>query len=128
MKKQKNILLLLILLLSFNFLKGKGKSIDFSEMIRNCKLIAIVEFKGGNLKRTKFDLVIETVLKGKTSKKEITVEKAESCTPHLTKGKRCIAFINSHNQFEWVGLSNDIENKLIFMEGFYDYNSYDVWP
>lgn len=97
-------------------------------MIKSSKLIFIGTYEGSNLIGTRFDLKVESVLKGKFSRKKITVGKTKSGTPYAKKGKRIIAFINWKDEWEWVGYSDDLENGFIQMEGFYDWNSYDVSP
>lgn len=124
----KKIICLFAFLALCSLATARGKIISFSDMIKSSKYIFIGTYEGSHLRRTRFDLTVESVLKGNLTKKKITVGKTKSGTPYAEKGKRLIAFINWKNEWEWVGLSKDLENGLIHMSGFYDWNFYDVSP
>ncbi|MDX2360228.1 MAG: hypothetical protein QNK23_05450 [Crocinitomicaceae bacterium] len=127
MKYLKTILLFMFIF-GQHMIYAKGKSIDLSELIKESKLIVIAEYRSSNLMKTVFHLKVESVLLGKIDNTTIKVKSPDNGTPYVRKNEKFIAFINKQNEFEWIGYIADLENDMVYLSGFYDYNSYDVWP
>lgn len=150
MKNLKYILYLTVITSSLNCLADHPMGISFAEMIEQSKTIVIAEFLGpsntsyndslnpfsylGN-----YSLRVHKVLKGNIETTTIELSRAHG-TIYLEKNKRFIAFINKENQFEWYGgiptkdrgirgdSLDNLENNMIMMAGFYDFNAYLVSP
>lgn len=131
------LLLCLLLLLPFDA-AAEPMHIYFNEMMAQSPNIAIIEFLGweGNAKTAydvfQYQVKVLEVLRGtwKAGATQ-TVGRAHGGV-QVEKGTRCIAFINNDGGFEWVGVplrkEQTLENGLIFLEGFYDFNAYLVSP
>ncbi len=110
-------------------------SIWFSDMIKQSKSIVIGTYEGYNgstaYESDKYYFNVIESLKGDEQPGKITLDRAHGCV-HVAVGTYCIAFINHKNQFEWVGTSKevkeDLDQTLLFLEGFYDFNAYIVAP
>jgi hypothetical protein len=119
---------ILILLCAVSITARAGLMIiPFDEMISKCSKIVIGKYIDSDEPRFNFRIQVETVLKGKTGEKIISVGRATG-SPDVAKGKRFIAFINETNGWEWVGTADSLETDIISMFGFYDFDGYLVNP
>jgi hypothetical protein len=102
-------------------------SINFDDMIAQSKRIVIAKYSGNDTNEFQFRLRVESVLKGGATDSIITVGRAYG-KPYVRENSRFIAFINEQGLWEWVGEGDDLENGMIEMRGFYDWNAYWVSP
>lgn len=109
------------------FLSAHPMGIRFDEMIARCKKIVVGKFLHSYLKETNYAIDVEYALKGNVGAGRMTVGRAYGRVG-LQEGTRFMAFVNEKNELEWAGLSDSLETGMIYLRGFYDYNSYDVWP
>lgn len=128
------ILLCSFFLLVVHQLSARPMGIAFNEMITKCKTIVIAEFLGPEFPdaeiQMRFKLKVTKTLHGSVTSDTILVGRAHG-RPYVREGVECIAFINQSGDFEWVGNSvgnKPLEQSVIFMEGFYDFNAYLVSP
>ena len=110
--------------------------INFNDMIKQSKTIVMGTYLGYNGKTPydsfKFYFKVYQTLKGETQADTIILNRAGSGAVELAIGTYCVAFINNNDAFEWVGTSNtvhkNLDNSLLFLQGFYDFNAYIVAP
>lgn len=110
--------------------------IDFDDMIKQSKTIVMGNYLGFNGKNayesTQYYFAVYQTLKGEATTDTIVLNRASSGSVQLAIGTYCVAFINEQNGFEWVGTSKKIntilDNTILFLEGFYDWNAYIVGP
>jgi len=122
----KSILTLLIVLFSFSA-KAAPIIIGFDEMIAKSKSIVIGTYLGEYVTGKSFHIEVDSVVKGATRSGIIAVNKAKGI-PRLNPGTKVMAFINNLDQWEWVGLSENFNRDVIYLQGFNDRNAYEVFP
>lgn len=117
----------LVILISGFSLCAKPLSINFENMMAKSKSIVIGTYLGEYVAGKTYHIEVDTVVKGAGKSGIIAVNKAKG-VPRLNPGTRVMAFINDQDQWEWLGLSENFNAGVIRLSGFYDLNSYDVYP
>jgi hypothetical protein len=138
----KRLWMSLVLIVSFSALSAEPMWITFSDMMKQSKTIVFCQFLGradtsnalnNDTYLGNYLLKVEEVFKGDVKEKIIGVGRAHG-EVFLKNGRRYIAFINQNNEFEWYGefisygKKSLLDDGLIKIEGFYDYNAYLVGP
>lgn len=123
---KKIILILCAVALSFAAY-AKPIIISFEDMMAQSKSIVIGTYLGEYVTGKIFHIEVDSVVKGAQKSGIMTANKAKGI-PRLTPGTKVMAFINQQDQWEWCGLSDDFRHGIIYLNGFYDLNSYEVFP
>lgn len=119
-------ILILIYLISTSAV-AKPIIISFEDMMAQSKSIVIGTYLGEYVTGKIFHIEVDSVVKGTSRTGIMTVNKAKGI-PRLIPGTKVMAFINNQDQWEWCGLSDDFRHGIINLNGFYDLNSYQVFP
>lgn len=110
--------------------------IGFDEMIRKSKTIVMGTYLGFNGKTAyesnQYYFAVYQTLKGTNQADTLVLNRAGSGSVEIPVGTYCVAFINEKDEFEWVGttkkINKTLDNTILFLEGFYDWNAYIVGP
>jgi hypothetical protein len=119
--------ILLALIAVSSFANAKPILISFEEMMAQSKSIVIGTYLGEYVAGKTYHIEVDTVVKGAPKSGIVSVNKAKGI-PRLLPGTKVMAFINQQDQWEWYGESSDFRHGIIALQGFNDYNSYDVYP
>lgn len=106
---------------------AKSIVIGFDDMMAQSKSIVIGTYLGEYVTGKIFHIEVDSVVKGEKRSGIITVNKAKGI-PRLIPGTKVMAFINPQNEWEWYGTSDNFRAGIIYLQGFNDYNSYEVYP
>ena len=134
MRKVTLFLLFCIVCLSPSYGKAKPILISFAEMMEQAETIIVARYQGmsdGGVFGP-YLLEVSEVIKGNVN--TITIEASLGTGQvDFPIGTECIAFLKQDNSFEWVATiakeeSKRIDEALLFVRGFYDFNAYLVYP
>lgn len=123
----KRLLLFFCSLLVCAAMHAKPIVISFEEVMAQSRSIVIGTYLGEYVAGKTWHIEVDTVVKGAPKSGIISVNKAKGI-PRLLPGTKVMAFINAQDQWEWYGESSDFRHGIIALQGFNDYNTYDVYP